>query len=591
MNTGAMDQLPHNTAFEQSIVSYLLNYSETAEEIFRVISAADFYHVNHQVIFQTAHGLFLKGAPVDLPSMGTAILEAGLTEKTGGSVYLAKLLNECPVPSSVEYYCQKLRELAERRRLVIECNTAMRDACDQAKPLDEVHRRLEEIAKAADDDRKSRVPTIEALAVTDAEWNGASLTPDCIVENYQYADVGVFSAPGGTGKTTLWLYEAIHVVLERRLYGLEVRRPGRCLLITAEDPRPVLVARLRKICEAMGLSPAEIEAVRRGVLIYDVSGLSKKLVGLKDGNIVTTAFADEIISAYGADPLVSLTIDPTVSFGIGEGRVNENEQGLIAAARRIRNGLGCCVRFIHHVGKQNARDKALDQYASRGGSALPDGCRMVAVLQAWDPHNNTLRPPQGLNYSPESTITILARPKLSYAPANLPLIWLKRTGWTFECFTETFVPDEVRERATLDQVARYIRSAEAQGIHYTKTELESACGEMGLKRQELRDARNKLIAEGRLVEKDLPIDEQSTKRKTYLGTRQDSAGFQNETQSTTKNNAGETPKINPAAYRENPGGRISRPDLPHSLDPAAIPRQDSAGLAELPRKDAWEDQI
>jgi RecA-family ATPase len=40
----------------------------------------------------------------------------------------------------------------------------------------------------------------------------------------------------------------------------------------------------------------------------------------------------------------------------------------------------CCVRYIHHSGKQNGRDKATDQYAGRGGSAFADGCRMVHVL-------------------------------------------------------------------------------------------------------------------------------------------------------------------------------------------------------------------
>jgi RecA-family ATPase len=58
-------------------------------------------------------------------------------------------------------------------------------------------------------------------------------------------------------------------------------------------------------------------------------------------------------------------------------------------------GLGCCVRLICHVSKEAARSGALDQYASRGGSALADGARMVAVLRSWDPEatDDKLTPP------------------------------------------------------------------------------------------------------------------------------------------------------------------------------------------------------
>ena len=74
-----------------------------------------------------------------------------------------------------------------------------------------------------------------------------------------------------------------------------------------------------------------------------------------------------------------------MSFGVGEARINDAEQGLIESMRIFRHYLGCCVQGVHHTGKANARDKALDQYAGRGGSALSDGARMIAVMQPLDP--------------------------------------------------------------------------------------------------------------------------------------------------------------------------------------------------------------
>jgi RecA-family ATPase len=60
---------------------------------------------------------------------------------------------------------------------------------------------------------------------------------------------------------------------------------------------------------------------------------------------------DDLIEEARPLAPVLVIIDPAVSFGVGETRVNDAEQGLIEAARRIRAALGCCVRYVHHTGR------------------------------------------------------------------------------------------------------------------------------------------------------------------------------------------------------------------------------------------------
>ena len=159
-------------------------------------------------------------------------------------------------------------------------------------------------------------------------------------------------------------------------------------------------------------------------------------------------------------------------FGAGERIVNDNEHSLILAARRIVRGLGCCVRLICHVGKENARSGSLDQYASRGGSALSDGARMVAVLRSWDPEaaDDKLIPPPGSRSAPVRQVIVLARPKLSYAPPQ-PLIWITRRGYAFEHFTAARADPEAEARARADQLERFLISALASGLRYTRNTL------------------------------------------------------------------------------------------------------------------------
>ena len=185
------------------------------------------------------------------------------------------------------------------------------------------------------------------------------------------------------------------------------------------------------------------------------------------------------------------------------------------AARRIVKGLGCCVRLICHVGQDAARVMTLDQYASRGGSALPDGSRMVTVLQPWgEADREKLTPPIGFTLGCDEDCMVLARPKLSFVPKHQrPHIWIKRRGYDFEYFTATPADPEAEARGRAVQVERYLIDQLARGARHTKTDLEGA-GVMPQKK--LRAALSSLLAKGRVVYAPLPEELRHGGRKEYL---------------------------------------------------------------------------
>ena len=131
-------------------------------------------------------------------------------------------------------------------------------------------------------------------AISDQEWVLARSAPDCIVESYLYADVGVLFAPGGVGKTTLVLYESVCIALGLPLYDLEVKKSGPVMILTAEDSREMLIARLRAICAAMELSYQQTRTVRERVQISDVTGSGLRLTRVIDDVVLPTASVDEI---------------------------------------------------------------------------------------------------------------------------------------------------------------------------------------------------------------------------------------------------------------------------------------------------------
>jgi hypothetical protein len=366
------------------------------------------------------------------------------------------------------------------------------------------------------------------LVATQEELDGARLAPKCFVEDYFFADVAALVAPGGTGKTTLLLYEAVCIALGRNLHGLRVFNIGWTLIISAEDQRERLLARLREVCFAMNLNDEEMEVVRKSVIVWDVTGSNMKLTFAIDGNLQMTELVDDICTMYEEDRPVVIVFDPLVSFGVSEQQVNDNEQALVTAARRIVKQLGCCVRLVHHTGKANSNHGSLDQYAGRGGSALADGCRMFCVLQRFDAgHDSGLRPPPGCLVEPGSSLSVLARPKISYARPGLPNIWIKRTGFEFESFLDYSVSDDEAMRARCNQVLLFLESQIKERNYYNNRQINACCKKMNLTQGRLRPAVAELEASGRIVTRRLPLDRNPSGRSTFLCPAEMASDYEN----------------------------------------------------------------
>ncbi len=364
-------------------------------------------------------------------------------------------------------------------------------------------------------------PAVWALPapIAEHEMQAARLAPRCIVQDYLFADVAALVAPGSAGKTTMSLHEFVCIVLRRPLWGLEVLEPGPVLVVTAEDRREYLVARLRRICEAMGLTKSETARVRDGVRIFDCTANVRRLTIVADDVVTVASFADELVQACKAGGLrpALVQFDPMVSFGVGESRVNDAEQGLIHAARVIANGLDCAVRYVHHTGVAKALDKAAHQYAGRGGSALADGCRMVHVLSSLT--GDELFKATGERLTADQSAFALARPKISYAPPQTLPLYVRRSGFRFELLHALAAQSsDERAQAVGLQLGRFIIAEQHAGRRHTRHTLEQLKPD-SLGRNEVRTALAWLSANGRLH--DEPVLGEGGKRpaagaRTYL---------------------------------------------------------------------------
>lgn len=361
-------------------------------------------------------------------------------------------------------------------------------------------------------------PPLDSLHISNDELIHARLAPDCIVENMFYSNLAQLVAAGGTGKTTLFIYIAVHIILGKPLFGNAIKKSGSVLFLTAEDSREMCLGRLRKIMDALKLSEKQRDKVMTGFLILDTVGEDRKLVFSDGGNVCMTKTADQIINVCSNNNIAMIAFDPLIAFGASESFVNDNEQAIATACRRIIRQLNVCVLLIHHTGQAAARSKTKDAYAGRGGTALPDAARMVLNLHPWEKGDKGSKPPNTLTIHPDNSVLVLSQPKLSYA-APPPTIWLARDGFNFEWAKETSLTQnpEVEARARADQLERFLLSELNNEKRYTKTQLiEGTLAKLDMTRNEFNQALTELEVNHRLIDKELPKEERKGGRQTYL---------------------------------------------------------------------------
>jgi len=539
-----------NHEAERAVLAALIRNPDGKDIIRLGIHAGLFTLETTREAFTGITRLIADGIEPDPATLRNVISQATIVELETSLIQHASAAN-LPV------YVKLLKDCEQERRIVA-ARAALAQAAKEDRDPHELHRLLESLEQAQQQSGHCAAIAPLLRGVTSAQLEQARLTPRCIVENYLYANLALVCAAGGTGKTTMLIYEAVCIAIGRDLWGCKVKNGGKTLFITAEDSEEMFYARLREVMNAMLLTDWERRRALESITVWDVSGELIRLAELdKAGNIQLTGLADQIVHAYRNENLAQIVFDPAISFSPGERVINDGEQAIVTACRRIIRGLDCCVRLVAHTGKANARNGAIDQYASRGGTALPDGCRMVAVLS--DAKTSTLTPPDGFELAPGDSGFVMARAKLSYAPPQ-PNVWIRRTGYSFEFWVEERRSSDEIIASDAAKVEAFISDELALGRTYTARALEES-GAIKISRNRLRAALVNLETSGAVVERGLPAGERKGARKTYLHPRRYCAAGLG---AIAAENAPTPPEILPIApiapiappYRESKNGAI-----------------------------------
>lgn len=506
---------PHNLDAEQALLGgILLDRDAPLRDLASVCSAGDFYAEKHRKIFAAMLSLLEDECPVDRVSLIDRLTARGDLEAVGGAAYLEELDAFVPTSSNLAYYAKSIHDKARARELIEVASAIAQRGYEQRDDVSAFITEAERLIKqvVADDPLngaalnwirlsvellKSPPPRREYM-LKDANGHGV----------YVQGRVGLFAAPGGTGKTWSLAGCAVAVATGRSWFGeggWKPAQPGRVLFVMAEEDDDEVLRMLHHTAQAMGVdSDEDLALLVRNVTAKGFAGHGVALTAKDDGRssaLPETAFAVGLrnyvrAAAMAGHPFTLIILDPLSRFaGV------DTEKDAPAATRWVQvietlAAAECgrpSVLVSCHTRKSGEDEERQSADWIRGTTALRDGVRWAAIIE------------QKKRTTDTADLLTLRIVKAAGVPPQFAPLMLCRDRSHEGCLrvaTELEVashdkPDDATKFKTLDDYKTRVLEIVKPGEAYGKTELVEV---VGGNRQKVFAAISSLVREKELRE-------------------------------------------------------------------------------------------
>ena len=189
-------------------------------------------------------------------------------------------------------------------------------------------------------------------------------------------------APGGYGKSSLAIANAVEMCLGRGLLGPEPSEMGgiKVAYWNAEDPDEEVERRVAAFCQHHGVDPATLAG---RLFVGSRLPQGRRFVKVDRGGaaVIDREMFQALTALVVDNKLDCVIVDPLAAFH----GVPENDNGLmeqvVSEFARVAEQTDCCVELSHHTRKrQGGAAGELTDDDSRGASAVAYAVRSVRVL-------------------------------------------------------------------------------------------------------------------------------------------------------------------------------------------------------------------
>lgn len=113
---------PQNIDAEKSLLGALLIDRDAINRVADTLRVEDFYHRNHQLVYESMVSLFEKREPIDLMNLSNRLSEVGVLDEIGGVAYLTSLATSVPTSAHASSYAKIIQRKKMLRDLIDAAN-------------------------------------------------------------------------------------------------------------------------------------------------------------------------------------------------------------------------------------------------------------------------------------------------------------------------------------------------------------------------------------------------------------------------------------------------------------------------------------
>ncbi|MGL4560129.1 MAG: AAA family ATPase, partial [Afipia sp.] len=330
--------------------------------------------------------------------------------------------------------------------------------------------------------------------------NTSALKKPQLFEDWSTEDICLTSADGGTGKTTLALYESVCLALGTYFLGFRCLQAGKTLYITGEDTQQKIGGIIGAICRQMGLNNSQIATVLDSIYVKKDSDLCLVTKDRGTGFLHMNAEAmRRVLEAVEDVKPKRIVFDPISMFWGPESALNDMNKVVAKFMSELVDRSGAQVEMINHMGKSSSSQKDFTQFAGRGGSGLPSHARVVRGMHVV--HGEEYTDLTGENLTErQSAIRIVVSKFSDGSPIyNKPFV-LVRDGYLFS--RKALAPQKEREledsQTDTERIMSFIKEARRSNKFPTKPVIEGHFLSLSNKITQTRTARalDKLMFDG-----------------------------------------------------------------------------------------------
>ena len=138
MDLGNTRNLPHNTEAEQAVIGAMMQSAEQIDDIKIRLKTEDFYHPQHQLMYEAILSLVDRKMAVDSTTLSAHLYDYGRIEEIGGAPYILAVFESVTTLAHTEHYVNLVSEKSTARKVIERAHQLIEQGYNPELPVDQL---------------------------------------------------------------------------------------------------------------------------------------------------------------------------------------------------------------------------------------------------------------------------------------------------------------------------------------------------------------------------------------------------------------------------------------------------------------------